>query len=171
MVRPRRIRRISFQPEVTYFKPAGIPMINLRETVLSFEELEAIRLIDRERLEQNQAAKKMKISQSTLSRLLREGRKKLADAVTKGYSIKIQGGNFRMVMPRGRGLGPRQGRGLGQGLGRRAGAGGRGRMGGFAAGPAGNCVCPECGYKEPHQTGVPCYQKKCPKCGTLMTRE
>ncbi len=52
----------------------------------------------------------------------------------------------------------------------RRGLGGRGRMGGFALGPAGECVCPKCGYKALHQRGVPCYQQKCPKCGTLMTR-
>jgi predicted DNA-binding protein (UPF0251 family) len=163
MVRPRRTRRIFFQPNVTYFKPVGIPMVNLKENMLSFDELEAIRLIDSEGMEQNKAGKKMKISQSTLSRLLKQGRKKLADCVINGKAIKIQGGNFKMAIPRGRGLG------LGRGMG--AGRGGRGRMGGFAAGPSGNCVCPKCGYKEVHQTGVPCYQKKCPKCGSPMTRE
>lgn len=42
-----------------------------------------------------------------------------------------------------------------------------------AAGPGGYCVCPNpnCGHREPHQAGVPCYQKKCPKCGTQMIRE
>lgn len=49
---------------------------------------------------------------------------------------------------------------------------GRGRMGGFAgAGPGGFCVCPACGYREPHERGQPCMQKKCPKCGARMTRE
>jgi len=162
MVRPRRIRRIFFKPDVTYFKPAGIPMIRLKETTLSFDELEAIRLIDYEGMEQNRAGKKMKISQSTLSRLLREGRKKLADAIITGQAIKIQGGNFKMVQqPQGRGLG----------LGRSKLSGGRGRMGRFAEGPGGTCVCPKCGYKEQHQVGVPCYQKKCPKCRSPMTRE
>jgi uncharacterized protein len=160
MARPRRERRIFFQPDVTYFKPAGVPMIHLNETTLSFDELEAIRLIDSEGLDQTKAAKKMKISQSTLSRLLKEGRKKLADAIIQGNSIKIQGGNFKMAMPKVRGLGMGGGRGFGGG-----------RMGGFAAGPSGNCVCPKCGYKEPHQTGVPCLQKRCPKCGDKMIRE
>jgi len=64
-------------------------------------------------------------------------------------------------MPRGSGMGP-----LGGGGGR------GGKMGGsFAAGPGGNCVCPKCGYKEPHSRGQPCNQKTCPKCGTQMTRE
>ena len=122
MARPRRDRRIAFQPDVTYFKPAGVPMIHLKETMLSFDELETIRLVDSEGMEQSKAGKKMKISQSTLSRLLKEGRKKIADALVNGKAIKIQGGNFKMVQPTGRGLG------------RGRGTGGKGKMGGgFAA--------------------------------------
>ena len=39
------------------------------------------------------------------------------------------------------------------------------------AGPGGNCICPECKHTEPHITGQPCNERKCPECGTLMTRE
>ena len=73
-------------------------------------------------------------------------------------------------MPRGDGTGPggqRQGTGRGMGRGR----GGRGLGGGFAAGPGGYCVCPNCGERATHQLGSPCYEQKCPKCGTAMTRE
>lgn len=75
-------------------------------------------------------------------------------------------------MPRGNGTGPAgQGGGGGRGMSRGLGKG-RGRMGGqFAAGPGGNCICPNCNYKEPHTIGQPCNQKICPKCGTVMTRE
>ena len=67
----------------------------------------------------------------------------------------------------GRGQGGGRGGGAGRGGGR-----GPGRMGGpKAAGPGGNCVCPSCGHKVPHQAGQPCYQMTCPKCGTKMTRE
>ena len=51
------------------------------------------------------------------------------------------------------------------------GRGGRRSLGGgFARGPEGECICPNCGYREPHQLGVPCYNRKCPKCETLMIR-
>ena len=70
-------------------------------------------------------------------------------------------------MGRGRGGGGGRGGGAGRGAGR-----GPGRMGGSkAAGPGGSCVCPSCGHREPHEVGVPCYQKKCPQCGTQMVRE
>ena len=77
-------------------------------------------------------------------------------------------------MPRGdgtgpMGAGPRTGRGMG-GAGMGSGQG-RGRMGGFSLGAGGNCVCPGCGKKLPHQQGVPCTQVKCPGCGAAMTRE
>jgi predicted DNA-binding protein (UPF0251 family) len=157
MVRPRLCRRVRFNPEVTYFKPRGIPLRELEESILTVDEYEAIRLKDLEGLEQEECAKKMNISQPTFHRLVLSARKKISDAIVNGKAIKIQGGNFKMAMPRGRGLG--------------RGFGGRGRGGKFAAGPNGNCICPKCGYKELHQTGVPCYQKKCPKCGSPMTRE
>lgn len=38
-------------------------------------------------------------------------------------------------------------------------------------GPGGNCVCPSCGKQVPHVRGTPCYQHKCPNCGTQMTRQ
>lgn len=49
---------------------------------------------------------------------------------------------------------------------------GRGRMRGDkpGSGIGGSCLCPNCNYKEAHQLGTPCYDKKCPKCGTPMTR-
>jgi len=42
--------------------------------------------------------------------------------------------------------------------------------GGTGEGPGGVCVCPECGYETKHDTGEPCYEMKCPKCGSKLTR-
>ncbi len=158
MPRPRICRRIFFDPRITYFKPVGVVLRNLQDSILTKDELEVIRLIDLENVEQSKAGKKMKISQPTLSRLLKSARKKIADALINAKAIKIQGGNFEMVQQRG------------MGMRRMAGAGGRGRMGGFAAGPGGICKCLKCGYEEPQVRGVPCMNKKCPKCGAKMAR-
>jgi len=35
-------------------------------------------------------------------------------------------------------------------------------------GGADYCICPNCGYKETHTKGIPCSEKKCPKCGTPL---
>lgn len=67
--------------------------------------------------------------------------------------------------------GNRSGKGMGMGQGQGQGQG-RGRMGGSrAAGPAGNCRCPNCGHIQPHERSVPCSQVKCPQCGSVMVRE
>jgi hypothetical protein len=38
-------------------------------------------------------------------------------------------------------------------------------------GMAGQCVCPKCGAKAPHERGIPCFQVICPRCGRPMERE
>ena len=95
MVRPRLCRRIKFSPDITYFKPRGIPIRELKEIILHVDEYEAIRLKDLENLEQEECAKKMNISQPTFHRLVLSARKKIADAIINGKAIKIEGGNFK----------------------------------------------------------------------------
>ncbi len=97
MSRPRICRRVWFEPDVTYFKPAGIRMAELEESILTVDEFEAVRLKDLLGLEQETAAKKMGISQPTFHRLVLCARKKIADAIVNGKAIKIEGGNFKMV--------------------------------------------------------------------------
>ena len=89
MVRPRKRRLIRFNPNVTYFKPRAIPLRSLKEVSLDPDEMEAIRLCDFEELDQVEAAKKMKISQSTLQRILEKARQKTAEALIKGKAIRI----------------------------------------------------------------------------------
>jgi len=89
MVRPIKPRRILFNPNVTYFKPRAIPLSMLEEVRLAVGELETIRLCDFKGLDQTAAARKMKISQSTLGRILTSARKKIAKALVVGKAIKI----------------------------------------------------------------------------------
>jgi uncharacterized protein len=160
MVRPKKLRTVNKEFKITYFKPAGVLLADLKEIILAFEELEALRLADFKGLNQKKAAKKMKISRATFQRVLSKARLKTAQALSEGRAIKIKGGEF-IMNPRGLGRGAGRGRG-------------RGRMGGpFAAGPAGKCVCtnPDCKNEASHQAGVPCYQLKCSKCGSPMVRQ
>ncbi|MBU2101025.1 DUF134 domain-containing protein [Candidatus Micrarchaeota archaeon] len=96
MVRPRCLRRVFSNPEVTFFKPAGIKMRDLVEVIVSVDEFEAVRLKDLENLDQEDCAKKMNISQPTFHRLILSARKKIADAIVKGKAIRIEGGNFKL---------------------------------------------------------------------------
>ena len=89
MPRPRLFRRISFNPDVTYFKPLGVPMRELEIVELTVEELEAYRLRHLSNLEQKEAAKKMDTSTSTYQRILYSAYEKIADALIKGKAIKI----------------------------------------------------------------------------------
>ncbi len=90
MVRPIKPRRVSFDPNVIYFKPRAVPLSELEEVDLGIDELEALRLCDLENLDQKGAAKKMGISQSTLGRILTLARKKIAQALIEGKAIKIK---------------------------------------------------------------------------------
>ena len=100
MGRPPRCRRVASIPQITYFKPAGIPLRILEEVCLSVEEAEAIRLKDLEGLEQEECASKMNISRTTFQRVLASARQKLADALLNGKAMRIEGGNFEMTMRR-----------------------------------------------------------------------
>ena len=89
MVRPRLCRRIRFNPNVTYFKPQGVPIRHLEIIELTAEEAEALRLRNIKNLEQEEAAKKMNTSQSTYQRILSAAYKKITEALIEGKAIKI----------------------------------------------------------------------------------
>ena len=90
-------RRVRFGPKCNYFKPRGVGIQFLEEVVLGVDELEAIRLVDLEGKGQVEAAETMNISQPTLHRILKEARKKVADALVSGKALCIEGGDYVMT--------------------------------------------------------------------------
>ncbi|MFH0845873.1 MAG: DUF134 domain-containing protein [Patescibacteria group bacterium] len=90
MPRPKRCRRINFQPSIVFFKPQGIPLQQLKSISLSHEELEALRLKNIENLDQTECALEMETSQSTLQRILDSAYKKISDALINGKAIRIE---------------------------------------------------------------------------------
>lgn len=91
--RPKKYRIIRLNPKINQFSPRGKPG-RPDEVNLTMDEFEAIRLADKQGLRQIEAAKSMHISQQTFSRILKKGRKTLADALVSGKIIKIQGGYY-----------------------------------------------------------------------------
>lgn len=89
MPRPRLCRKIRFNPNITYFKPQGVPMRFLDMVELTTEEVEALRLKNKEDLDQAEAAKMMKTSRSTFQRILTSAYKKITKALIEGKAIKI----------------------------------------------------------------------------------
>jgi predicted DNA-binding protein (UPF0251 family) len=89
MARPKKLRCVQCSPDSSYFKPRGIPMVELEEVSVSMDELEAIRLADYEELYHEEAASKMKISRQTFGRILNEARRKVAECLLKGKALKI----------------------------------------------------------------------------------
>ncbi|MFH1188325.1 MAG: DUF134 domain-containing protein [bacterium] len=89
MPRPKRCRKIGFNPDIVFFKPQGVPMRSLEVVELSLEELEALRLKNIEKLEQTQCAEKMGTSQSTFQRILSSAYRKISDALITGKAIKV----------------------------------------------------------------------------------
>jgi predicted DNA-binding protein (UPF0251 family)/predicted Fe-Mo cluster-binding NifX family protein len=97
MPRPIKCRRVATIPDTVYFKPQGIPLMELEEIVLTVDEIEAIRLKDVDDLEQGHCAAKMDISRATYQRVLESARRKIADALLNGKAIKIQGGAIKLA--------------------------------------------------------------------------
>ena len=64
---------------------------------VKIEELEAMRLVDFDGLEQEEAARKMGTSRKTLWRDLKSGRRKIVDALINGKAIEISGGSYTIV--------------------------------------------------------------------------
>ncbi len=89
MPRPRLYRRVQFNPNITYFKPQGVPMRLLKMVELTSEEIEALRLKNIESLDQVECAKQMNTSQSTFQRILTSAYQKMTDALVNGKAIKI----------------------------------------------------------------------------------
>lgn len=94
MPREAKCRMVKFIPPVKAFKPVGVPISNLEEVVLKVEEIEAIRLKSYLNLEQEECARMMRISRPTFQRILSEAYAKVADALSNGKGIRIEGGSY-----------------------------------------------------------------------------
>ena len=97
MGRRKKKRFVRNIPKAVLFKPQGVPMRELERQVISIEGFEALRLVDCEGMQQQEASDLMGVSRPTLSRVLSEARKAVATALSKGWAIQIEGGEYHCL--------------------------------------------------------------------------
>ena len=96
MSRPRKTRKICYPPKMKGFKPFGLPMCEIENVKLTFEEYESIKLINYEMLSQDQASEQMNISRPTFTRLYNKALKSIAKAFVEGNAILFEGGDYEL---------------------------------------------------------------------------
>ena len=94
MPRPTRGRRICVHPAYERFTPAGFP--GGEAVVLLVEEYECIRSIDHDGLKQEECARRMAISRTTVAEIYAAARRKIAESLVHGRPLVIQGGCYQL---------------------------------------------------------------------------
>ena len=95
MPRPKKCRSVCALPQTLSFSPDGIS--DYAETViLTVEEYETIRLIDKEGLSQEQCSERMQVARTTVQQIYADARKKLANVLVDGLPLRIEGGDYQL---------------------------------------------------------------------------
>lgn len=95
MPRPRKCRKVCQMPSVREFQPIG-ETVSQSTVVLSVDEYETIRLIDKQGFSQEECGKYMQVARTTVQMIYDSARKKIAEALVSGLPLKIEGGNFKL---------------------------------------------------------------------------
>lgn len=95
MPRPPKCRKVCFFPQNLEFLPAQEGEV-MDPVILTVDEFEAIRLIDKEGLSQEACCERMEIARTTVQKIYGHARRKIADALVDGRPLRIQGGNYRL---------------------------------------------------------------------------
>ena len=93
MSRTKKYRIIQRAPNFSGFKPFGAQKTVSGEVLLHYEEYEAIKLCDYDKLNQDEASKMMNVSRPTFTRVYQSAKQKLAKALVEVATICIEGGN------------------------------------------------------------------------------
>jgi uncharacterized protein len=183
--RPTRLRKISNPPIISGFRPYGNSKNDRKsETIfLYLEEYEALRLCDYNMLNQHQASIIMDVSRPTLTRIYARARQKIAEALVLGKQIIIEGGKIyfdsewfsckvcgcyfnnpdkqqetkecplcksnNISKFEQTNIEPEE----------------------SLTSCSDICICPDCGFEQPHRFGCPCKEDICPKCHNNMVRK
>ena len=176
------LRKVQNPPLIKGFKPYGpeLRKQNSEPVNLLYEEYEAIRLSDYNKLNHHQASLEMGISRPTFTRIYASALQNIAKAFVEGRQISIEGGKvyfdsnwyhcknctcyFNNTSIETQGVNcplcgfpeiseydfdnssldvnPKN-------------------CGDF-------CICTNCGHEQQNQSTMPCFEKRCEKCNTIM---
>ena len=95
MSRPRKYRRVCHFPQTLAFMPEKQEE-EKTPVVMTVDEYETIRLIDKEGFSQEQCGDFMQVARTTVQQIYASARKKLADVLVDGLPMRIQGGDYRL---------------------------------------------------------------------------
>lgn len=112
MPRPRKCRKVCHLPKTTVFRPvqtdgsedaAGRDTVVGADTfaggepvIMTVDEYETIRLIDRQGFSQEECGQYMQIARTTVQQMYNTARRKLAAALVEGRALRIEGGDYSL---------------------------------------------------------------------------
>ena len=95
MPRPRKCRRVCSLPRICEFSPVS-DSFTRNPVVLTVDEYETIRLIDKEGASQEECSAYMGVARTTVQQIYSSARQKIAFALVDGRPLKIEGGDYRL---------------------------------------------------------------------------
>lgn len=95
MARPKKSRKVCDFPQTLFFMPEDKDQ-DKPAVIMTVDEYETIRLIDREGFSQEQCSDFMQVARTTVQQIYAGARKKLADVLVDGLPLRIEGGDYQL---------------------------------------------------------------------------
>lgn len=96
MARPRKWRKVCCLPKSSEFGPIQDEKSSEKIVFMTVDEYETIRLIDLEGLTQVECSEQMHVARTTVQGIYSKARKKIAEALVNGKTLKIEGGDYKL---------------------------------------------------------------------------
>lgn len=102
MPRTKRQRTVCELPRFVKFFSTDAENFGGDAVVMTVEEYEAVRLIDKVGMTQEECAKYMQVARTTVQQTYADARRKMAELLVEGRPLLIAGGDYRLCDGRGR---------------------------------------------------------------------
>ncbi|MDD4610296.1 MAG: DUF134 domain-containing protein, partial [Bacteroidaceae bacterium] len=88
--------KVCSLPRSTRFGPLNTPIDHEHYVIMTVDEYETIRLIDLEGFTQEECSKQMHIARTTVQGIYNDARKKIAQSLVNGKTLRIEGGDYKL---------------------------------------------------------------------------